>query len=288
MVDDHGGERLVPGEDGVEGGAHRRHRAGLERRLRVDRRVPGREQQAVAVPERHVEVLGQVDDELAARAATGRSRRSSGGGWRPPPPGPAPAGSAAGAAASPATGHRRRGEATPRSCRRRYRRTVLAAVTSQVMRATSTSGAVGARSRTRSSTASQVRLAARREAIADLEADRQPEVLQLADVELERLRLAPEGRREIRRPDGGTRRDLVEDGERPRAVAAGAIESRQPLVEICDLVVAQHIRRGQQVADPPRAARGSGCDTWGGPPCRAARPPPPRGSRSRPPGRPVR
>ena len=116
VVDDHGGEGLVAGEDGVERGADRRHRTRLERRLGVDRRVPGREQQAVAVPQRHVEVLGQVERRARGSGATGRSRRSSGGGWRPPPRGPGRAGSAVGAAASPAAGPRRRGEATRRSC----------------------------------------------------------------------------------------------------------------------------------------------------------------------------
>ena len=281
MVDDHGGEGLVPGEDGVEGGAHRRHRAGLERRLGVDRRVPGREQQAVAVPQRHVEVLGQVDDELAARARPAGLDEAQVAGGDLRLERPAPAGSAAGAAASPATGHRRRGEATPRSCRRRYRRTVVAAVTSQVMRARQRAALSWRGRGLRCSTAAQVRLAARREAIADLEADRQPEVLQLADVELERLRLAPEGRREIRRPDGGTRRDRVEDGERPRSVAAGTIESRQPLVERRATSSSPSTSDAASTSPRIRLVERVEADAVrrGGPRCRAARLPLPRARR---------
>src|SRR5262249_16900017 len=52
----------------------------------------------------------------------------------------------------------------------------------------------------------EVRLAARREAVPDLEAEREAEVLELAHVELERLGFPPEVRREVgrsrRRPRG--------------------------------------------------------------------------------------
>ena len=40
----------------------------LERPLRVDRRVAGGEQHPVALAQRHVELLGQVQDHLLARA----------------------------------------------------------------------------------------------------------------------------------------------------------------------------------------------------------------------------
>ena len=258
MVDDHGGEGLVAGEDGVEGGADRRHRARLERRLGVDRCVPGREQQAVAVPQRHVEVLGQVDDELAARARPAGLDEAQVAGGDLRLERPAPAGSAAGAAASPATGPRRHEEATPRSCRRRYRRTVPGRrYLPGNEGAVRSSCAVGARSSTRSSTVSQVRLAARREAIADLEADRQPEVLQLADVELERLRLAPEGLREIRRPDSGTARR----SHRGRRASTGRGCWRDRVAPAAGPGRAPRRRRAHP--DAASASRGSAsCSVW--------------------------
>jgi hypothetical protein len=108
--------------------------------------------------------------------------------------------------------------------------------------------ACAGRSSTRSSTVSQVRLAPRRKPIADLQAERQPEALQLPHIDLERLRVAPEGLREIRGPDSGARRDRVEYCERPRAVAACTIESREPPVEVGNLVVAEPIGCGQHLS----------------------------------------
>ena len=66
-VDDHGRVGLVTGEDHVEGRPHGVHRAVVERALAVDGRVAGGHQQRVAFPQRHVEVLGQVQHQLAAR-----------------------------------------------------------------------------------------------------------------------------------------------------------------------------------------------------------------------------
>ena len=66
-VDDHGGVGLVPGEDHVERTAHRVHLGVVERALPVHRGVAGGHQERVALPQRHVEVLGEVEHQLAAR-----------------------------------------------------------------------------------------------------------------------------------------------------------------------------------------------------------------------------
>ena len=71
-VDDHGGVRLVPGEDHVEGAAHRVHLRVVEGPLPVHRRVAGRHQQRVALAQRHVEVLGEVQHQLPARLRAAR------------------------------------------------------------------------------------------------------------------------------------------------------------------------------------------------------------------------
>ena len=55
-----------PAEQAVERIAHRRHLGGVEGRFAVYRRVTGCQQQAVSLPERDLEVLGEVDHQLAA------------------------------------------------------------------------------------------------------------------------------------------------------------------------------------------------------------------------------
>ena len=71
-VDDHGRVGLVPGEDHVERAAHRVHLGVVERALPVHRRVAGGHQQRVALAQRHVEVLRQVEHQLAARLRPAR------------------------------------------------------------------------------------------------------------------------------------------------------------------------------------------------------------------------
>ena len=95
-VDDDGRVGLVAAQDEVEGLAHRCHVGRVERALPVDGRVAGGEQQLVALAQRHLELLGQVQDHLAARRARpvstkltcraetpASSARSS---WLQPPP----------------------------------------------------------------------------------------------------------------------------------------------------------------------------------------------------------
>jgi hypothetical protein len=67
-VDDERGVGLVAGEHAVERLADGAHLGRLEVALAVGGRVAGGEQQAVALAQRHVEVLGEVHDELGARA----------------------------------------------------------------------------------------------------------------------------------------------------------------------------------------------------------------------------
>ena len=59
---------LVGAQYEVERVAHRSHRGILEAVLAVDGRVPGREQQRVAVAQGDVEALGQAQHHLRARA----------------------------------------------------------------------------------------------------------------------------------------------------------------------------------------------------------------------------
>ena len=63
-IDDHGRVRLVPGEDHVEGASDRVHLGVVEGALAVHRRVAGGHEQRVALAQRHVEVLGEVQHEL--------------------------------------------------------------------------------------------------------------------------------------------------------------------------------------------------------------------------------
>ena len=71
-VDDNGRKGLVPGEDLVEGAADGRHLGPVERRLVVGRRVPGGEEEGVALAQGDVKVLSQVQDELTARPRSSR------------------------------------------------------------------------------------------------------------------------------------------------------------------------------------------------------------------------
>ncbi len=82
----------------------------------------------------------------------------------------------------------------------------------------------------------EVGLAARRQAVTDLETQREAEVLQLADVELERLRLPPEARGEIGGAHRGTLGDRAEHRTRPGAVRARPVETREPARDVVDLV----------------------------------------------------
>ncbi len=71
-IDDHGGVRLVSGQDHVEGAAHRIHVGVVERSLPVHRREAGCHEERVALAQGHVEVLGQVQHQLAARLGASR------------------------------------------------------------------------------------------------------------------------------------------------------------------------------------------------------------------------
>ena len=70
--DDHRRVRRVAGEDLLQRGAHGRHLLGVERRLAVRGRVARGQQQRVALAQRHVEVLGEVQHQLAARLGAAR------------------------------------------------------------------------------------------------------------------------------------------------------------------------------------------------------------------------
>ena len=248
----------MAGEDPVERVAHRRHRPAVERRLAVDRGEAGREQQRVAA--RATARRGARPGAGRARgsAGSGRSRRSSGGGARPRPR----------AARSSWLSRRRCAPSRSRSPTPRGGDATLMLATvpldgagGRYLTGNRRSPRPAARSRRRRRPGQRRwrRYASpRREAVADLEADRQPEVLQLADIELERLRLAPEGLARDRPPLTRTAAIDFEHPERPRAVAAGAIESCQPLVKVGKLVVAEQSVRPARLVDPARAVRGSG------------------------------
>ena len=60
--------RLVAAEDLVDRVAHRAHLGRVEIALRKPRRVAGGEQQVVAVAERHLQLLGEVQHHLGARS----------------------------------------------------------------------------------------------------------------------------------------------------------------------------------------------------------------------------
>ena len=67
----------------------------------------------------------------------------------------------------------------------------------------------------------------RRNAVTDVMADREAEVLQLADVELERRQLPVERGSEVPGTGAGPRRDRVERGLCPRAIRPPRIEPSQ-------------------------------------------------------------
>ena len=69
-VDDDGRVRLVAAQEPVEHVAHRPHLGIVQVALRKRGRVAGREQECVAVTQRHVEMLGQLHDHLGARPRT--------------------------------------------------------------------------------------------------------------------------------------------------------------------------------------------------------------------------
>ena len=98
-IHDQGGERLVACEYPVEGVAHRSHLGGVQGRLAIDGRIPRGQEQGVSFPKRHVQVLGEMQDELPARPGParldeaqvpGRDRRLQGHVElaQPPPPPP--------------------------------------------------------------------------------------------------------------------------------------------------------------------------------------------------------
>jgi hypothetical protein len=66
-VSNHGGAREVAVEDALERGADRFQRRIVEACLVVGGRVPGREQQRVALAQGHLQRLGQAHDHPAAR-----------------------------------------------------------------------------------------------------------------------------------------------------------------------------------------------------------------------------
>src|SRR5688500_18166228 len=94
----------------------------------------------------------------------------------------------------------------------------------------------------------QERPSARREPVADRGALGQPELLQLANVDLERQTRRPEARRQVCGSHARKLTDRAQHGVRPRPVAAGPIEPRQPPLERFDLLCLRH-------GPPQRASR---------------------------------
>src|SRR5438105_4965603 len=78
----------------------------------------------------------------------------------------------------------------------------------------------------------EIRLAAGRQAVAHLEAVREAEVLELADVGLERLGVAAEPGGEVGGTDAGVRGDGGEDRPRPGPVGAGGVEPVEAAVKV--------------------------------------------------------
>ena len=76
-----------------------------------------------------------------------------------------------------------------------------------------------------------------RQPVADVEALGQAEALQLAHIDLERLRLPAQRRGQVGGPDGRPRGDQAQDRLGPGTVAAGPIEPRQPGADARQLVV---------------------------------------------------
>ena len=100
---------VVAVEDQVDRAAHGRHLGVLQVVLLEDRGVAGGQQQLVAVAQRHVELLGELQRPCRRWDASGRSRRSSGAAPTRPPRAPGRAGSAGAAGASRAAAARRPG-----------------------------------------------------------------------------------------------------------------------------------------------------------------------------------
>src|SRR5262249_7540514 len=92
-------------------------------------------------------------------------------------------------------------------------------------------------------------MAAGRKAVSDLQALGQPELLQLPDVALERLRLLTEDRREVPCAHGRAVSDQPQDPHRPGAVPAGSVQTRQSQLDVPQLVI------GDTAALPQRDAR---------------------------------
>src|SRR6266540_3501600 len=67
-----GRKRLVPAQQLVERLSHRSHLRRIERSLSVDWRVSRGQQHRVAFAQRHVELLGEVDDQLPTRLRASR------------------------------------------------------------------------------------------------------------------------------------------------------------------------------------------------------------------------
>ena len=93
--------------------------------------------------------------------------------------------------------------------------------------------------------APQVGAAAGREPIAHAQALGETEVLQLADVELERLGLAPDAGREVRRPHLGVRGDQPEILGGPGSVGAAGVESQEPGAKLGELVFRELVALAQ-------------------------------------------
>jgi hypothetical protein len=69
-IEDYGRKGLLAGEEAVQRLPYRRHLGVVQRRLTIDRGIPGGQQKAVALSQRDVQVLCQVNDELPAGART--------------------------------------------------------------------------------------------------------------------------------------------------------------------------------------------------------------------------
>jgi hypothetical protein len=89
----------VPGQHALERVAHGRHLRRVDRPLLVRGREAGGQQQVVAVAQRHVELVGEVQHHLAARLRTARLQEAEVAGRdaglerqvelaQPPPPSP--------------------------------------------------------------------------------------------------------------------------------------------------------------------------------------------------------